>query len=374
MPKILVIEDEDDIRSDVAKILGYEGFKVLTSNNGRNGILMARKHLPDLVICDIMMPEFNGYQVLTRIRSHPATAAIPFIFLTARAGRNDMRKGMRLGADDYLPKPFTVQELLEAITSRLKRKAVLEKQLADLRLRLGLIMPGEIRNALTGVLGFSEFLTQPETLPGLDEIVQIGQVIHESGLTLQRLVENYMIYTELTLVESHPESTNPWLVREQFDLDRLLSECAWYKAREARRSSDLHLKAPRAGISFSTKSFQKIVIELLDNAFKFSEAGTDVQVVSVVKDDHLLVKVSDQGPGMNERQIAAAMALDDVEVSWFQEQGTGLGLRIAALLAELHGGKLTIHSEAGKGTTVSVIIKAGTTPPEEPAHEPNISD
>jgi CheY-like chemotaxis protein/anti-sigma regulatory factor (Ser/Thr protein kinase) len=365
MKKILVIEDEEDIRADIVKMLGYEGFEAVSAENGRSGVLMARKHLPDLILCDVMMPGLNGYQALARIRSHPSTATIPFIFLTARASKEDMRRGMRLGADDYLAKPFTVTELLDAIETRLKRQAVMTKQLDELRVRLGLIMPSEMRNALTGILGFSEFLLHPEALPSIEEIVQIGRVIHESGLTLQRLVENYMIYAELTLLETKPEATNSWLIHEELDLKQVVTLFAEHKAREYQRELDVQLKVPDISLSFSAKSLQKIIIELLDNAFKFSDPGTQVHVVSLLKENHLLLKVRDRGPGMNRHQIASVAEFGGFEEYWYEQQGPGMGLRIANLLADLHGGTLTIQSELGEGTTVTIIVKIALRHPEE---------
>src|SRR5690606_34418328 len=102
LKKILVVEDEQSLRKDIIEMLSYEGFEVLGAENGRVGIEEARKHLPDLIICDIMMPELDGYAVLDELRKETRTAAIPFIFLTARTDKMDRRLGMEQGADDYL--------------------------------------------------------------------------------------------------------------------------------------------------------------------------------------------------------------------------------------------------------------------------------
>ncbi|RZM29345.1 MAG: response regulator [Pedobacter sp.] len=119
---ILIIEDNDDIRESTAEILALSNFNVLQAFNGKQGVEQAAKHLPDLILCDIMMPELDGYGVLHILSKNKETAAIPFIFLTAKAERTDMRKGMEMGADDYLTKPFDEMELLNAIESRLKKK------------------------------------------------------------------------------------------------------------------------------------------------------------------------------------------------------------------------------------------------------------
>ena len=121
--KILIIEDNDSIREGVIEILEMAGYDVIEAENGKTGVEMAQKHLPEVILCDIMMPELDGYGVLYMLSKSVQTSSIPFIFLTAKADHNDLRKGMEMGADDYLTKPFDDMELLTAIEVRLKKKA-----------------------------------------------------------------------------------------------------------------------------------------------------------------------------------------------------------------------------------------------------------
>ena len=121
MPTILLLEDNDQIRENTAELLGLAGYAVLAAANGELGVALALDTRPDLVLCDIMMPVLDGYGVLEIFNHHPQLAGIPFIFLSAKTERADVRRGMDLGADDYLPKPFGKTELLSAITNRLAR-------------------------------------------------------------------------------------------------------------------------------------------------------------------------------------------------------------------------------------------------------------
>ena len=121
MKKILVIEDQPQMRKKLVSILEMENFSPLEAADGRAGLALARAHLPDLILCDVMMPELDGHEVLRQLRGDAATAAIPFIFLTARGDRTELRAGMNLGADDYLTKPVAVDDLLAAISARLRR-------------------------------------------------------------------------------------------------------------------------------------------------------------------------------------------------------------------------------------------------------------
>ena len=134
--RILIIEDNNDIRESTAEILMLADYEVMEAKNGKIGVELATTHLPDLILCDIMMPELDGYGVLYLLNKNPQTSSTPFIFLTAKAERIDMRKGMEMGADDYLTKPFDDVELLNAIESRLvkkdKQKAFYSKSLEQL--------------------------------------------------------------------------------------------------------------------------------------------------------------------------------------------------------------------------------------------------
>ncbi|MBP6588655.1 MAG: response regulator [Chitinophagaceae bacterium] len=131
MKKILVIDDNPDIRENTSEILELAGFKTFMAVNGKKGVDAALREKPDVIVCDIMMPDLDGYGVLHMLRKNEATQHIPFIFLTAKTERSDFRKGMEMGADDYITKPFEDIELLNAIEARLKKAAVLDTMYAS---------------------------------------------------------------------------------------------------------------------------------------------------------------------------------------------------------------------------------------------------
>jgi len=126
--KILIIEDHDAIRENIVEILEMAKYTVFEADNGKTGVEMALTHIPDVILCDIMMPELDGYGVLYMLHKYQETSSIPFIFLTAKADHKDLRKGMEMGADDYLTKPFDDMDLLNAIEVRLRKKAYLQHQ------------------------------------------------------------------------------------------------------------------------------------------------------------------------------------------------------------------------------------------------------
>jgi len=133
MKHLLLIEDNTDVRENTAEILELAGYRVTTSQNGKDGVESAMKEPPDLIICDIMMPVLDGYGTLHLLSKNDSTAGIPFIFLTAKAERSDMRKGMEMGADDYITKPFDDIELLNAVESRLRKSDKMRKEIEPTR-------------------------------------------------------------------------------------------------------------------------------------------------------------------------------------------------------------------------------------------------
>jgi DNA-binding NarL/FixJ family response regulator len=121
MKKILVIEDEPEMRRNISTLLRYHNYQPVSAQNGRQGVELACRERPDLILCDVMMPELDGYSVLQALQADPALARTPFIFLTAKGEKEDLRSGMNLGADDYLTKPVANADLIRAIETRLRR-------------------------------------------------------------------------------------------------------------------------------------------------------------------------------------------------------------------------------------------------------------
>jgi CRP-like cAMP-binding protein/CheY-like chemotaxis protein len=160
MKTILLIEDNQEVRENTAEILGLANYSVLTAENGKVGVELAKKERPDLIICDIMMPELDGYGVLHMLAKNPETAGIPFIFLTAKSEKEDFRKGMNLGADDYLTKPFDDLSLLDAIEVRLKKNEIMKSEFQK------------------GIEGLDDFMKQAKGLEELNTLLTDERKIH----------------------------------------------------------------------------------------------------------------------------------------------------------------------------------------------------
>ncbi|APW44231.1 protein kinase domain-containing protein [Rhodoferax saidenbachensis] len=204
--KILVVEDEASIRDNLALLLRMEGFELVEAANGVMGLALARQEMPDLILSDVMMPELDGYGFLEALRADPQTAAIPFIFLTARSERADRRRGMNLGADDYLGKPFTRDEVLEAVQARIKRVQTLEKTnpkpIAGSATAAGAtpIKGYKVLRRL-GAGGMSEVFLAVREADGLEVALKLLDTRqHQDPSLLQRFIQEYALLEQI----NHP--------------------------------------------------------------------------------------------------------------------------------------------------------------------------
>lgn len=357
MVRILAIEDERHILENIIETLEIEGFEVEGASGGREGVEVAHQYQPDLILCDIMMPEFDGYSVLMTLRSDPTTATIPFVFLTALVARHAMRHGMELGADDYLTKPFTPDELLGAVRSRLEKHAVLtrqyEEKLSRLRDNIMYALPHELRTPLAGLLGCADFMIMDYQNIAGENLLNLAEVMLRSATRLQHVIENYLLYAQIEIFSTDPERIAA-LRREQMDYPHaLIMEVAQAQAQTAERGQDLQLDLNSGSIGISHDNLNKIASELINNAFKFSNPGTPIVVRSYENGrGHYTLSIEDQGRGMSQEELESVGAYMQFNRKLYEQQGLGLGLIISRRLVELHGGAFEIDTLPDQGTTV----------------------
>lgn len=358
MTTVLIIEDEKDLRENFADFLTEAGFRVLAADRGEIGINMANQYLPDVIICDIMMPDLDGYEVLLQLRSDLTTVNIPFIFLTAKTDKLFMRYGMEIGADDYLTKPALGSELVTAINSRLERQATLKQeyatQLDELRHSLVTSLPNTLQAPLTGILGHADLLITNIDKISSERTTSIAESIRTSAQLLQRQIENYLLYAQLELLKSDSRQWGDISNHITANPGEQIANVASHQALRWNRESDLTITVANAPISIATKYLQKIADELIDNAFKFSKPDTSVQVKVDIGDDTLAFFVANQGHGMTHEQIKNIGAYMRFAHALVDQPGLGLGLAVAKSLIDLHNAEITISSLPDKHITVCV--------------------
>jgi DNA-binding response OmpR family regulator len=364
MCKILVIEDEAAVRRNVARILEIEGFDVIQAENGRLGLSQAQLELPNLIICDIMMPELDGYAVKTELSQDPATALIPFIYLSAKAERSDVRLGISLGADDYITKPFTRDELLGAILARLDKQKTIQLQvqtrLESMRQEIIQALPTKLLVPLTQVQEGLKILMKDSQTLSPTAVCDLSQGAYASSLLLQRQVQNYLLYALLEVAIRDPAQAQ--LLRDNCTTmtDEPIRLIALSKAQKVGRNSDVQVKLTDVALPMLESNLTKLAEELIDNAIKFSRKGSRVWVQGNVEKDYFVLQVMNQGPGISAGQLDAMGAQFCVNQRIKGTSLSGLGLAIADNLAQLHGGDLQVNSIPNGITTVTVRIPLQT--------------
>ncbi|NEQ49321.1 MAG: hybrid sensor histidine kinase/response regulator [Leptolyngbya sp. SIO3F4] len=352
MTKILIIEDEEKIRTSLKRILELSNFDVLIAPGGLEGIEIAKQTLPDIILCDIMMPSVNGHQVLETLNHNSSTATIPFIFLTAKSDKLDIREGMNLGADDYLTKPIKSESLLACIQTRLnKRELQLQQsqaQLTTLSTNIARAMPHELNTPLTGIIGFAEILS---AMPD-PEVQELSHEILASGERLRTTIAKFLVYTELEMAIRLPQESNFQKHASNISISPIAESIAKKLATKFQRTSDLHIKLQPGNITISNFFYAQLIEELINNAFKFSAPGDPVIINNQWDEQHLILTIQDQGRGMTPEQIEEVAAYTQFERKIYEQQGLGLGLVIAKYIAELQGGRLTISSHPGGNNTI----------------------
>lgn len=353
--KILVIEDEKSLRREVADILSFEGYSVIEAINGSEGYAKAAEELPDLILCDIMMPEMDGYEVLSELRRNESTKLIPLIFLTAFAERDKMRSGMEMGADDYLVKPFERSELLKAVDARIKiSESVMERSaqaMDELRYNLIHHLPHELRTPLNGIIGFGQLLMEADNSITIDQITDYGKIIYDSGMRLNRLFQNYLLYVQLELKKDGLSQAVPIKDADVICMDIMLRTSSKYN-----RESDVEFNVAHSKAYMGSLELGKIVEEIADNAFKFSGKGTKVKLSCMSDMEYFNLSISDSGIGMSQSDIKKIGAYMQFNRFFNEQQGLGLGLTICKRITDLYDGELNIHSEEGVGTKVEVRV------------------
>ncbi len=360
MPTILLVEDSYEVRESIAAVLRFHNFDVISASDGQIGLQLARQHLPDVIISDIMMPEIDGYNLLKAIREIPETMTIPVILLTAMSERADVRQGMTLGADDYLTKPFGNDELIDSIEAQLNKRTTLadkyDTTLKLLRKNIIYALPHELNTPLHQIIGYAELLAMDADDPQPADIHQNAQAIIHASARLQRLTENYLIYAQLELVAGdmdEVEALRNYLIDDPIPI---IAATAREIAEKYHRATDIKLKLESFPLRIAENNLRKIIVELMDNALKFSIPNTSILVRTFRDEGDFVIQIGDCGYGMSAEDINRVGAYMQFERTLHEQQGVGLGLAIAKRLVELHKGKLRMESQLGEGTLVSACF------------------
>ncbi len=360
---ILAIEDDPAMLELIGFLLEEQGYRVLPAASGEEALGFMEEHSPDLIVSDVMMPGIDGFGLYERVRARPDWSQIPFIFLTAKGERSDIRRGMELGADDYLVKPFEPEELLSAVNVRLARaneaKAAIDMISASLQQRIVQTLTHEFRTPLALVIGYTDLLNSSGPGMGEDEFQMTLQGLHSGAQRLMGLVEDFLLVSELQTgaIASAARQER----RRTEEPDQVVRHLVvQYERQAAARNVSLRTDLGARGtvIAAGQRDLEEMVRRLVDNAIKFSKSQGGLVSVTTRRDgDFWVLEVADRGIGIRQEALSWIFdAFRQVDRGQMEQQGTGIGLTIVRGLAEAYGGRVGVESQPGVGSTFSVWL------------------
>ena len=353
MKKILLVEDEKELGDNIKILLESEGYQVTLAENGLDAIKAFDKNNPDLIVSDIMMPFMDGYELFETVKEDLKTKVIPFIFLTAKSDMHSIRHGMDLGADDYLMKPFTPEDLLQSIKTRFDKSEALSNRIDEMRNTISKYIPHELRTPLVSILGFSEIIISDIDTLEKDDILNMVKSIIFGAKRLHNRIEKFIelvglehIATNTWMKENKKSSISKSIIKDIILANNIIAE----------RKNRIDLSVEAAELKLPYEYLKMFINELLENAVKFSEPDKSVIVEGEKLEKFYELKIRDFGRGMSKKEVSNIGIFKQFEREKYQQEGNGLGLAIVKKILDKCGGSMNIQSEKYLYTKVNVTI------------------
>ena len=360
--KILIV---DDVVSNVLLLkilLSNEKFQVCTANNGTTAIDQARKEHPDLILLDVMMPDMNGFEVATVLKREEGTKEIPIIFLTALNTPQDLVHGFKVGASDFLTKPFNKEELVMRVTQQISlvaAKRIIEKQNDELRATLSnrdkmySVIAHDLRSPMASirmVLNLVVASTSPETVG--PELFELLDKANKESEEVHDLLDNLLKWTK-------SQTGRLSVVLQDLDLNDIIPGVVEiFEMIAVTKHIKLDLQKPGEPLLVHADNdmLKTVVRNFLSNAIKFSPENSSIEISMTTEGDFAKVSVRDHGVGIAANRLGSIFHKGETTYGTGGEEGSGLGLQLCQDFARKNGGDCTVESVEGQGSTFSVLI------------------
>jgi len=360
--QVLVVEDDEALLEGIAEILEDAGYEVIKATNGLEGLRELTEHRPDIVVSDIVMPEMDGYGFLRATRQLSYGATIPFLFLTARTAKEDVRLAKQIGVEDYLPKPFEPEDLIVAIENALRRSAAMRSErdsyLAEMQRRILSMLQEEFRTPLSLILGYAELLQEtPDSRLNSHVVHDHLQGILAGGRRLQLLIENFLLLARLESSRTLEQPIQPFRAIKAL-------RAVQRKYQDAAREAGLELVLHETSCNVMVNADINLVVEalsrLVDNAIRFSRPESrQVRLRLEERNGGVAFIVEDEGQGIPRGELPYLFdAFYQADRQKYQQQGSGLSLALVREIARRYGGQLSVDTQPGVGSTFTIWLPA----------------
>jgi two-component system, sensor histidine kinase and response regulator len=355
MTKVLVVEDSADVRENIVDLLEVNGYTVYAAENGYVGFQIAKAERPDLVISDVMMPIMDGFEMLRNMRENNSTAAIPLIMLTARSAATDIRRGMVLGADDYITKPFQSDDILNAVTTQLNKKKKIDEKFEVVYTALSHYIPHELRTPLVSIVGFTKIMLEELNELNKEELKELLLKVDSSSMRLQRTIEKFILFSESETFCADKNRFDFLLKKKTLVFESLIKELAEDRMRMLDSEHPVNIFINETELNIADIHFTTIIGELIENAVKFSYPKELVEIRLQENNSTVTFSIRNNGRGMTPDEIDQIAPFNQINRSKYEQSGNGLGLMIVKKLCLFYEIGFEIKSEPGIYT--EVILK-----------------
>lgn len=367
--RIVVIDDHLPTAELIAHSLRRKGFLVETYTSPLEALAAIEASPPCLILCDILMPQMDGYELYEQVQAHPHLREIPFIFITALADEECIRKGKALGVDDYLVKPVKMEELLATVQGKLRRREMVQEahrqEVEELKRRILMLLSHEFRTPLTSIYTAASILCDPAIRLTEEELRQFLHFILQGGERLKQLVEDFLLLARL---ESGLLTNEREMLLEEVDVEVMVQRVLqdWQpKAQE----KGLELQGfppptPPPLLYTAGVYLQDALERLIHNAVKFTPAGGGpIEVRWGEREGLVWIEVKDHGIGIPQEHLPHIFEkFYQVNREILEQPGMGIGLAIAQGLVELNEGRIEVESTPGQGSTFRILLPTSSPP------------
>lgn len=356
-PLVLIVDDLPQNLAILGNILRDEGYQLAIANNGKQAISIAISRTPDLILLDIAMPEMDGLTACSILKNSNITAGIPVIFLTARIEPEDILNGFKVGAVDYITKPFKAGELLARVSTHLelkKARDLIFKQKNELsqalstKNKLFSIVSHDLKSPFSGLLLMSNLMVENYETYSREDLLESLVLVRDTADQVHSLIQNLLNWARL---QNQSLSFNPASLLLSEEVTKSLEVL---KLNSSKKSIDTIVDIHHDTMVIADTDLIRIIIHnLIGNAIKFSHPGGQIYLSAESIDNHILIKVRDEGVGISAEKIGKIFVdgISSTTTGTANEHGSGLGLLLCKEMVEKMGGTIGVSSESEKGST-----------------------